>query len=97
MLQIYPIAHLVGEFRPFVGVHHDVLTTGFIVVVHADFLTDILFGDTQTLLNAQFYREAVGVPSGFTLHLEALHGFVAQEGILDGTSHHVVNTWVSVC
>ena len=96
MLQINPIAHLVGQVRPLIRVHHDVLAAGIVVVIHADFLTDILLGDAEALLHTQFHGKSVGVPSGLAVHLIALHGLIAQDGVLDGTSHHMMYARVSV-
>ena len=33
----------------------------------------------------------MGVPTCFALHLEALHGFVAAEKVLDCAGHHMVD------
>ena len=38
----------------------------------------------------------MGIPSCLTLHLIALHRLIAIEGILDGTSQHMVDAWVTV-
>ena len=51
VFKVDPITHLICQFCPLVGVHHDVLTASTVVVVHADFLANILFGDTQALLH----------------------------------------------
>ena len=42
------------------------------------------------------YGEAMGVPPCFSAHLETFHGLVAIEGVLDGTSQHVVNAGMAV-
>ena len=96
MFQIHPVAHLVGKIGPLIGVHHHILAASIVIVIHTDFLTDILLGNTQALLNAQFHRQTVGIPSGLTLDLIALHRLVAQEGILNGTAHHMVDTRMTV-
>ena len=38
----------------------------------------------------------MGVPAGLTLHLEALHGLIAVERILDAACQHMVYAWVAV-
>ncbi len=97
VVEIYPVAHLMGQFGPLLGVLHDLLTAGSIVVIDRDFLADVLLGDAEHLLHAELYRQTVGIPTGLALHLIALHGLEAAENILDRTSHYVVNTWHTVC
>jgi hypothetical protein len=38
----------------------------------------------------------VGIPTGLTLHLETLHGFVAVESILDTARQNVMNSGMTV-
>ena len=92
VFEVHPIAHLLGEVRPLRRVFHYFAAASGIVLIHGDLLSDILFGDTEHLLYAQFHRQTVGIPTGLTAHLKALHGLETAEGILDGTRHHVVNT-----
>ena len=96
MLKVNPIAHLIGELCPLVSVHHHVLTTSIIIVVNAYLLAYILLGNAERFLHRQLYRQSVSVPSCLTLHLITLHSLIAQEGIFDGTSHHVVNTRMTI-
>ena len=60
------------------------------------FLADVFLGDAEFLLHTEFNRQAVRVPTGFSLHLEALHRFVTAEHVLDGARHHVVNARMPV-
>ncbi len=96
MFQVHPVAHLVRQLGPLIGVHHHVLAASVVIIIYGDFLAYILFCDAEALLHAQLHRQAVGIPSCLALHLEALHRLVAQERILDGTSHHVVDARMSV-
>ena len=96
VLHIYPIAHLVGEVFPFAGKLHHVLTALGIVFSDADLLTNVYFRNTQILLHAQLYREAVRIPSGLALHAITLHRFITTEKIFDRTSHHVMDARVAV-
>mgnify|MGYP003295276372 CR=1 FL=1 len=91
IVEIHPVAHLVRQVGPLLGVLHDLLAAVAIVVVHADGLADVLLGDAEQFLDAQFDGQTVGVPSGFALHLEALHRLVAAEGIFDAARHDVVD------
>ena len=92
ILHIHPITHFVGKVFPLLGKFHHILAAGGIVFGNGNSLTDIFFGDAERLFNTQFHRKPVRVPSGFALHLEALHGFVAAENILNGARHYMVNT-----
>ena len=96
ILQINPVAHLVGKLSPFVRVHHDILSACVVVFVNADFLADVFLRDSEALLHAQLYWQTVSVPTCLTLYLIALHGLVSQEHILDGTAHDMVNARMSV-
>ena len=96
MFQIHPIAHLVGEFCPLVGVHHHVLATSIVIIIHANFLADVLLRDAQRLLHTQLHWKSVGVPTSLALHLETLHGLISEECVLYRASHYVVNARMSV-
>ena len=96
VFQIHPVTHLVGEFSPFVGVHHHVLAASVVVVVHADFLAYVFLCDAQRLLHAQFNRQPMGVPSSLTLHLEALHRLVSEKYIFNRSAHHMVDAGMTV-
>ena len=96
VLKVNPVAHLVGELRPLVGVHHHILAAGVVIVVHAYLLAYILFGYAERLLHRQLYRQTMSIPSCLALNLIALHGLVSEERILDSTTHHVVYARMSV-
>ena len=97
VVEVHPIAHLTGEFVPEVLVFHHLFAAGAVVVVHADFLADVLLGDAEFFLHAEFHGQTVGVPAGFAVHKETLHSFVAAENIFYATCHNVVNARHSVC
>jgi hypothetical protein len=91
IIEVYPITHLVGEVCPLFGVFHHLTAASVVILVNRNFLTDILLSDSESFLNRQFHGETMGVPSGFALHAETLHGFETAENILNGTRHHVVD------
>ena len=97
VLQINPVAHLLGEVRPLAGVFHHLLAASSVVLIDADLLADVLFGNAEFLLDAELNGQSVGIPAGFALHLIALHRFVAAESIFDRACQNVVNTRHSVC
>ena len=96
VVQVHPVAHLLGEVGPLACVFHDLAATGGVVFIDGDFLADILFGDTEHLLHAEFDRESVCIPTRLTAYLVALHSLEPAEGILDSTRHDMVNTRHSV-
>ena len=96
MFEINPITHLIGQLGPLVCIHHHILTASVIIVIYTNLLTDILLCYTKRFLHRQFNRQSVGIPACLTLHLETFHCLVAQECILDGTPHHVMNSRMTI-
>ena len=96
VVEVHPIAHLLGEVGPLARVFHHFAPARGVVFVHRNLLADILFGDAEHFLYAQFDGQAMGVPTGFTADLEALHGLEATESVLNGSRHDMVNTRHSV-
>ena len=86
-----------SQVSPFFCKLHDICTAVFIIFCHRNGFTDILFRNAQSFFYAQFYRQAVGIPASLTLNLKTFHRFEATECILNGTSHHVVNTRHTIC
>ena len=96
VFHVHPVAHEVRKVGPFARKLHDVATTLGVVFLDRDFLADVFLGDAEFLLHTEFYRQTVRIPTGFALHLEALHRFVTAEHVLDGARHHVVNARMPV-
>ena len=101
MIEIYEVTHLLGQLAPLGGELHHVLAALVVVILGRDILlgslvVDILLGDAEFLLDTEFNRESVGIPSRLAVNLEALHGLVSVECILDTTCQHVVNTRVAI-
>ena len=92
IVQINPVTHLVGQVGPFLSVFHHLAAAGGVVLVHAYLLADVLLGDAEVLLHAEFHGKSVGIPAGLALHMEALHGLVAAHYVLDGARHYVMDT-----
>ncbi len=90
VIQVNPVAHHISEIRPFSGIFHHLAAAGVIIFVHRDFLTDILFGYAERFLHTELNRQAMGIPSGLTLYMKALHGLVAAHDIFYRARHHVV-------
>ena len=101
MIKIHEVTHLLGQLAPLCGELHHVLTALVVVILGRDILlrslvVDILLGDAEFLLDTEFNRESVGIPSRLAVNLETLHGLVSVECILDTTCQHVVNTRVAI-
>ena len=97
IFQVHPVTHLMSKVRPLLSKLHHVGTAMLVVFRYRNRLTDILFGNTQGLFHTQFHRQSVSIPSSLTLHLITFHGFKTAERILNGTSHHMVNSRHTIC
>ena len=91
MVQVHPVAHLVGQVGPFLGEFHHVVAALFVVVGDGNRLSDVFLRDAQLLLHAQLDGKSVCVPSGLAFHQETFHRLISAKRVLDGTRHHVVN------
>ena len=101
VVEVHEVAHALRQVAPLGGERHHVLAALAVVVLGRDIagrvgIVDVGLGDAQCLLHAQLHGQAVGVPSGLTLHLEALHGLVAVESVLQRTAQHMVDARVTV-
>ena len=87
MVEIDEIAHPLGQFAPFLRVHHHIFATFQVVVLRRNVarrlvVVDVGLRDAQSLLNAQFDRQSVRVPTGLAMHLKTLHRLVTVERVL---------------
>ena len=96
IVRIDPIAHFTGQLPPQIGIGHHFMTTGIVVLLDRNFRTDILFGDTEFLLDTQFDGQPVRIPSGLAMNEETTLRFVTTDYILNGTGHHMVNTRTAI-
>ena len=86
-----------AKIFPFSGIHHYVLAAFAVVILHAHLVSDVLLGYAEFFLHSKFYRKTMGVPSGLSVHLVALHRFVSAKCVLDSACHHMVYAGMSVC
>ena len=96
MFQVHPVAHLLGQFVPKVLVLQHLGATGLVVLVNAYLLADVLLGDAQLFLYAQFHGQTMGVPSGLAIHEITLLSLVAAEYVLNRAGHHMVDARFAV-
>lgn len=68
---------------PFSGVAHDNSATLLVVLGNAEFHDSCLAGDSQLLVNFVLDGQSMSVPAEATLNMEALHGPITGDDILD--------------
>ena len=101
IVEIDEIAHSLGQFAPFLRVHHHVFATFKVVIFRRNVarrfvVVDVGLRNAQSLLHAELHRQSVGVPAGLAMHLEALHRLIAVERVLQGTPQHVVDARMTI-
>ena len=97
VFHIYPVTYALCHVLPLCGVFHHLLAAGGVVVVHAHLCAYIGLGDSKLFLYAKLYGKSVGIPSGAAGYAVTGLGFIAADGILDGTGHDVMDAGHSVC
>ena len=96
VLEIDEISHALRQFVPLLGEFHHVLMATVVVLFYRNLFADIFLGNVQFLLHVDLNGQSVGVPTGLALHLEALHGLIAVESVLDGAGKNMVNAGMTV-
>ena len=97
MLHISPESDCGGEILPHSFVFPDTFLTFLDERLQTVFLDLILSVQAEFLLDLQFYRETMCVPSGFSRHHTAFHRAVSRDHILDHSGKHVSDMRFSVC
>src|SRR3990170_4838037 len=98
---VEPISDALAHRFPVGLVAPDALATHLVESLDSDLL-DLLLGGAHAelgldaLFDLDLHRQAVRVPSGFARHVEAAHGAVPAEQILDGPREDVVDARPSV-
>ena len=101
VVKVDEVTHLLREIAPLLGVHHHVLAAFLVILLRRDILlrllvVDVGLGDAQRLLHAQLHRQAVCVPACLALYLEATHGLIAVERVLQCTSQYMMNARMTI-
>ena len=101
MVEIYEVSHLLRQVAPLCRELHHVLAAAFVIFLSGDIaraclVVDVGLGYSKFLLHAQLHRQAVCVPAGLAVYLEAAHGLVAVEGVLDASCQHVMYARMAV-
>ncbi len=89
VVEIHPAAQAGDDGPPLVHIAEHRSPAGFVELRDAIFFY-IGFGvQPELFLNEIFHRKAVAVPAEAAIHLEAFHGFIAGNNILDGAGHEM--------
>ena len=96
VLHIRPEADLAGELFPHALVFPYTLFTLLNERLYAVFLDLLLAVQTQHLLYFQLNGKSVGIPSGLTGYIVALHGTVTGDHVLDNTGQYVTDMGLAV-
>ena len=91
IVHIDPVAHLAGQVLPHARKLHDGFAAGAVVLLDGDLFADVLLGDAELLLDAQFDRKSVRIPPRLAVHEVALLRLVTAKNVLDRTGHDVVD------
>ena len=96
IVHVRPEAHFAGELFP----HSLIGPDGFLALLDkrldAIGFDLILSLDADLLLHFQLYRKAVGVPSGFSRDLLALHGMITRDHVLDDSGLNMADVGLSI-
>ena len=76
IIHIYHVSHSLGHFFPHSLVGENRLSALLVEFSNAVLLYVLLAFNSQLLLNFDFNREPVSIPSGLSVYLEALHCLV---------------------
>ena len=91
MVVVLPEPHALAEKPPVLDVLVDALPAELVEPLHPDLVFDLeLARDVEFLLDLDLDREAVRVPAGLSLDVEALHRLVAAEQVLERAGQDVM-------
>ena len=96
MIHVGPETYSAGKILP----HAFVFPHAFFAFIdkwNQTIFLNLLFSiQTEHLLNFQFHRQTMGIPSGLSWHLIAFHRLITRNHIFDDTGQHVANMGFSV-
>ena len=96
IFHVCQIGHLFRHVGPHLCVLEYRLTALLVEFLDAVLLDVLLAAESEFFLDLDLDRQAVGVPAAFALYLEALHGLISVDGVLECPCHHVVDARLSV-
>ena len=96
VVEVNPVRHAFGHLSPGGFVRPNGFSAGLVELRHAKGFDGLVAHEIQSLLHLDFNREAVGVPSAFSLHEKPFHRFPSADEVFVGPSDDVVNSRFSV-
>ena len=96
IIHIHPVTNPLRHVFPFGSVLHDLLAASLVVLLDGDGGSDVIFVNSEFLLDADFDGKAMGVPTGPSGDLVTCLGLVTADSILDGSGHHMVDSRLSI-
>ena len=82
IVHIDPVAYPLCHIHPLCGIFHDLLTAGRIIFLDRYLGADISLRNPKFLLNTEFDRKTMGIPSGTAAYFEAGLSLVTADSIL---------------
>ncbi len=96
VVEVQPHADALGHTVPVVHVRGHRLAAQLVELGHAVGLDLLLVIEAQSLLDLEFHRQAVAVPTRFATHEVATHGLVAGIDVLEHARKDMVDTGLAV-
>ena len=96
VVEVDPVCHAFGHLSPSGFVRPDAFTASIIEGLHSEFFDGFVAHQIESLLNFNFDRKTVRIPTTFSLDKKPFHGLPTANEILVGSSHDVVNARFTV-
>ena len=96
VIHVDEVAHAMRHVAPHGFVREHGFLALFVEFFNAVFLDVLLAGESQLLFHFDLHGQAVGVPAGFPADPVALHGLIAQHGVLQRAGGHMMDARLAV-
>ncbi len=91
VLEVDPEADPLGQAVPVLDVAEHFFAAAGVELGDPEALDVLLGGEAELRLERELDRQAVAIPPPLALDVEAAHGLVAREGVLEHAGQHVVH------
>ena len=95
-VKVDPVSHALGHLTPCALVGPNAFSTRVVESLHSERFNRLIAHQIQSLLDFDFDRQTVRIPSTFPLDKESLHRLPPAHEILVGSCDDVVNSRLSV-
>ena len=96
IIKVNKICHSLCHLSPLICISENRLTALFVKLLDSVLFYILLTVHVELLLNFDFYRKTVCIPTSLTINLVTLHCPVSTNGILKCSCHYMVYSWHSV-